>query len=156
MRIAGWTGVGTARFDGSGRIAAGPSSRTDDFIFIDGDPASRERFENCIAWKGLVQPGEIVAIHDGRSTATRAIDDTGSMKVTNGVILRDDRFEAREVVDSYYLRAPGFRMSISVSTARVDLEPPSRRPGSGRVLFLVEGFTTFDSSSDSARFAISR
>ena len=32
-------------------------------------------------------------------------------------------------------------MSISVSTARVDIEPPSRAPRRVRVLFLVEGFT---------------
>ena len=32
-------------------------------------------------------------------------------------------------------------MSISVSTARVDVEPPSHAPRRVRVLFLVEGFT---------------
>ena len=71
-----------------------------DFIFIDGDHSEQGTLQDWLAWKDLVQPGGIVAIHDSRSTPTRAIDDAGSVKVTNEVILRDDRFETREVVDS--------------------------------------------------------
>ena len=71
-----------------------------DFIFIDGDHSEQGSLQDWLAWKDLVQPGGIVAIHDSRSTPTRAIDDAGSVKVTNEVILRDDRFERREVVDS--------------------------------------------------------
>lgn len=71
-----------------------------DFIFIDGDHGELGTLQDWLAWKDLVQPRGIVAIHDSRSTPTRAIDDAGSVKVTNEVILRDDRFEAREVVDS--------------------------------------------------------
>ena len=64
-----------------------------DFLFIDGDHSEQGTLQDWLAWKGLVQPGGIVAIHDSRSTPTRAIDDSGSVKVTNEVILRDDRFE---------------------------------------------------------------
>jgi predicted O-methyltransferase YrrM len=71
-----------------------------DFILIDGDHSERGALQDWLAWSRLVQQGGIVAIHDSRSTPTRAIDDAGSVKVTNEVILRDHRFEPREVVDS--------------------------------------------------------
>ena len=71
-----------------------------DFIFIDGDHTEQGLLQDWLAWHELVQPGGIVAIHDSRSTPARPIDDAGSVKVTNEVILRDDRFETREVVDS--------------------------------------------------------
>ena len=71
-----------------------------DFIFIDGDHGEQGLLHDWLAWNGLVQPRGIVAIHDSRSTPGRPIDDAGSVKVTNEVILRDDRFERKEVVDS--------------------------------------------------------
>jgi predicted O-methyltransferase YrrM len=71
-----------------------------DFIFIDGDHSEQGLLADWLAWKGLVQPGGIVAIHDSRPTPTRAIDGAGSVTITNAVILRDDQFETQETVDS--------------------------------------------------------
>lgn len=71
-----------------------------DFIFIDGDHSEEGLLADWTAWKGLVAPGGIVAIHDSRSTPDRQIDDAGSVKVTNRVIVRDPDFEVVEVVDS--------------------------------------------------------
>ena len=121
-----------------------------DFIFIDGDHSEQGTLQDWLAWKDLVQPGGIVAIHDSRSTPTRAIDDAGSVKVTNEVILRDDRFEAREVVDS-----------LTVLARRVYEPPYARRCAIERAACCACSFSskasrTFDSWSDSARFAISR
>jgi hypothetical protein len=48
----------------------------------------------------VVEPGGVVALHDSRSAPERQIDEAGSVKVTNEVILRDPRFEGIEAVDS--------------------------------------------------------
>jgi predicted O-methyltransferase YrrM len=71
-----------------------------DFVFIDGDHSEAGLLADWRAWSALVEPGGIVALHDSRSTPERAIDDAGSVKVTNTVILRDERFEAVDAVDS--------------------------------------------------------
>jgi predicted O-methyltransferase YrrM len=71
-----------------------------DFVFIDGDHSEAGLLADWRAWSPLVEPGGIVALHDSRSTPERAIDDAGSVKVTNTVILRDERFEAVDAVDS--------------------------------------------------------
>lgn len=71
-----------------------------DFIFIDGDHSEVGLLADWRAWSPLVEPGGIVALHDSRSTPDRQIDDAGSVKVTNDVILRDARFDVVETVDS--------------------------------------------------------
>ena len=71
-----------------------------DFVFIDGDHSEEGLLGDWNAWSSLVLPGGIVALHDSRSTPERPIADAGSVKVTNGVVLQDRRFEVIEVVDS--------------------------------------------------------
>lgn len=80
------------------RASAGHESV--DFIFIDGDHSEDALLADWRAWRALVEPGGIVAIHDSRSTPTRDIRDAGSVKVTNAVILRDEQFEVVDLVDS--------------------------------------------------------
>ena len=71
-----------------------------DFVFIDGDHSAEGLLGDWHAWSGLVDAGGIIALHDSRSTAERRIDDAGSVRVTNDVILRDPRFDLVEAVDS--------------------------------------------------------
>jgi predicted O-methyltransferase YrrM len=71
-----------------------------DFVFIDGDHTEQAVLADSLAWNGLVRDGGVVAIHDSRSTSDRSIEDAGSVKVTNAVILKDPRFELVEVADS--------------------------------------------------------
>jgi predicted O-methyltransferase YrrM len=71
-----------------------------DFVFIDGDHSEHGLLADWRAWSPLVEPGGIVALHDSRSTPERPIDDAGSVKVTNEVILRDARFSVVDTVDS--------------------------------------------------------
>ena len=71
-----------------------------DFVFIDGDHSEDGLLADWRAWSQLVEPGGIIALHDSRSTPERPIDDAGSVKVTNEVILRDERFSVVDTVDS--------------------------------------------------------
>ena len=71
-----------------------------DFVFIDGDHSEQGLLADWQAWSPLVESGGIVALHDSRSTPQRPIDDAGSVKVTNDVILRDERFSVVDTVDS--------------------------------------------------------
>lgn len=71
-----------------------------DFVFIDGDHSEAGLLADWRAWSPLVEPEGIVALHDSRSTTDRVIDDAGSVKVTNEVILRDQRFAVVDTVDS--------------------------------------------------------
>jgi predicted O-methyltransferase YrrM len=71
-----------------------------DFVFIDGDHSEEGLLADWEAWSPLVEPGGIVALHDSRSSRRRVIDDAGSVKVTNEVILPDKRFELVETVDT--------------------------------------------------------
>lgn len=71
-----------------------------DFVFIDGDHSEDGLLADWHAWSPLVEPGGIVALHDSRSTPERPIDEAGSVKVTNEVILRDQRFSVVDAVDS--------------------------------------------------------
>jgi predicted O-methyltransferase YrrM len=71
-----------------------------DFVFIDGDHSEDGLLADWRAWSPLVEPGGIVALHDSRSTPERRIDAAGSVKVTNEVILRDQRFAVVDAVDS--------------------------------------------------------
>jgi len=71
-----------------------------DFVFIDGDHSESAVLEDWRAWSGLVQACGIVAFHDSRSTEARPIENAGSVKVVNEIILMDDRFDVIEVIDS--------------------------------------------------------
>ena len=71
-----------------------------DFMFIDGDHSEAGLLADWRAWSGLVSRGGLVALHDSHSTPSRPINDAGSVKVTNEVILPDPRFELVEVIDS--------------------------------------------------------
>jgi len=80
--------------------AAAHNHQTVDFVFIDGDHSEHGLLADWHAWSPLVEPGGIVALHDSRSTPERPIDEAGSVKVTNEVILRDTRFLVVDTVDS--------------------------------------------------------
>ena len=69
-------------------------------MFIDGDHSEEGLLADWRTWSPLVEPGGIVALHDSRSTPERPIDEAGSVKVTNEVILRDARFAVVDTVDS--------------------------------------------------------
>jgi predicted O-methyltransferase YrrM len=71
-----------------------------DFVFIDGDHSEEGLLADWQAWSSLVEPGGIVALHDSCSSRHRRIDDAGSVKVTNEVILLDKRFQLVETVDT--------------------------------------------------------
>jgi len=81
-------------------LAAARDHSTVDFVFIDGDHSEQGLLADWQAWSPLVEPGGVVALHDSRSTPERRIDDAGSVKVTNEVILRDARFAMVDAVDS--------------------------------------------------------
>lgn len=83
----------------TGAVAA-RDHRSVDFVFIDGDHSEHGLLADWRAWSPLVEAGGIVALHDSRSTPERPIDDAGSVKVTNDVILRDERFSVVDTVDS--------------------------------------------------------
>jgi predicted O-methyltransferase YrrM len=80
--------------------AAARDHQSVDFVFIDGDHSEHGLLADWRAWSPLVEAGGIVALHDSRSTPERPIDDAGSVKVTNHVILRDERFSVVDTVDS--------------------------------------------------------
>lgn len=71
-----------------------------DFVFIDGDHSEEGLLADWRAWSPLVESGGIVALHDSRSSNERLIDDAGSVKVTNDVILPDRRFDLIDAVDT--------------------------------------------------------
>lgn len=83
----------------TGLAAARDHGRVD-FVFIDGDHSEQGLLADWQAWSPLVEPGGVIALHDSRSTPERLIDDAGSVKVTNEVILRDARFAMVDAVDS--------------------------------------------------------
>src|SRR5438128_1527731 len=67
-----------------------------DFVFIDGDHTYKGLSADWEAWSPLVAADGIVALHDSRSSATRQINDAGSVAFTREVILKDLRFELLE------------------------------------------------------------
>jgi len=71
-----------------------------DFVFIDGDHSEQGLLADWNAWSPLIEEGGVVALHDSRSSNDRLIDDAGSVKVTNEVILPDRRFELIDAVDT--------------------------------------------------------
>lgn len=71
-----------------------------DFVFIDGDHSYEAVRDDWEAWSPLLAPDGIVALHDSCSSATRQIDDAGSVKFTREVVLQDSRFQMVEVIDT--------------------------------------------------------
>lgn len=71
-----------------------------DFVFIDGDHSYEGLKADWNGWSGLMAVGGVVALHDSRTTATRQISGAGSVQFTNDVVLRDERFELADLVDS--------------------------------------------------------
>jgi predicted O-methyltransferase YrrM len=71
-----------------------------DFIFIDGDHSYDGLRGDWEAWRPLLAPGAIVALHDSAPTPERPIHDAGSVRYTQEVIRRDPRFELVELIDS--------------------------------------------------------
>ncbi len=71
-----------------------------DFVFIDGDHSWDGLKGDWEGWSPLIAPGEIIALHDSRSTPLRQIDDAGSARFTREVIAHDPNFEIVETVDS--------------------------------------------------------
>jgi predicted O-methyltransferase YrrM len=96
---------GTIRWVRSTGVEASRNQRslgigTIDFIFIDGDHSFDGLRGDWEAWSSLVAPEGIVTLHDSCSSATRQIDDAGSVSYTKDVIGKDARFKVVEVVDT--------------------------------------------------------
>lgn len=68
------------------------------FIFIDGDHSYEGLRGDWEAWKSLVAPGGMVALHDSCSSEARQIDDAGNARFTREIVLADPRFLVGEVV----------------------------------------------------------
>lgn len=71
-----------------------------DFLFIDGDHSYEGLKGDWEAWRKLIRPGGIVAVHDSRSTPARPIDSAGSVRFTQERILTDLEFAVCDEVDS--------------------------------------------------------
>lgn len=88
------TGVGAAQ---AYAAAGGPPV---DFLFIDGDHSYEGLRADWESWSPLLAPSGIVALHDSCSSATRQLDEAGSVRFAREVIQRDPRFTVMEVVDT--------------------------------------------------------
>ncbi|MHC4767267.1 MAG: class I SAM-dependent methyltransferase [Planctomycetota bacterium] len=84
----------------AGRAFATTGEDAVDFVFIDGDHSYDGLEGDWTAWSPVVGGGGLVALHDSRSTPERSIDDAGSVRYTNEVILRDARFAVIDAVES--------------------------------------------------------
>jgi hypothetical protein len=71
-----------------------------DFVFFDGDHGYEAVRADWEAWTPWVVPGGIAALHDSRSAPGKNIDSAGSVAFTRDVVLRDERFELVETVDT--------------------------------------------------------
>jgi predicted O-methyltransferase YrrM len=78
-----------------------------DFVFIDGDHSYEGLMGDWTGWSPLVAPGGIIALHDSRPTPSRPIHDAGSVRYTEAVIRKDERFRVVNEVDGLtILRKP--------------------------------------------------
>lgn len=98
-------GVGTIRWmrtTGScaARELAASSSPHFDFVFIDGDHSWNGLKADWEGWRKLIAPGGRIALHDSRSSSVRQIDEAGSVRFTNEVIVSDPDFRVVECIDS--------------------------------------------------------
>ena len=69
-----------------------------DFLFIDGDHSWQGIDRDWKDWSEHVESRGIVALHDSRNIAGRP--DLDSVRYTEEVILKDERFRAFDEVDS--------------------------------------------------------
>ena len=69
-----------------------------DFLFIDGDHSWEGIDRDWKDWSEHVEPGGIVALHDSRPTTGRP--DPDSVRYTEEVILKDERFRLIDEVDT--------------------------------------------------------
>ncbi len=74
-----------------------------DFLFIDGDHSWQGIEQDWLAWTRFLVPDGIVALHDSRSVPTRP--DLDSVRYTEQVVLRDERFRLVETVESLTILA---------------------------------------------------
>ncbi|HET7875196.1 MAG TPA: class I SAM-dependent methyltransferase [Methylomirabilota bacterium] len=74
-----------------------------DFLFIDGDHSWQGIERDWLGWSRFLVPGGIVALHDSRSVPTRP--DLDSVRYTEQVVLRDERFRLVETVESLTILA---------------------------------------------------
>jgi predicted O-methyltransferase YrrM len=70
------------------------------FLFIDAGHEYEDLQADWEAWSGFLIEGGVVALHDSRSSPKRNLDGVGSMIYTQQTIMRDQRFEFVEGVDS--------------------------------------------------------
>lgn len=90
----------TTGSDAARRMSA-TSSRTFDFVFIDGDHTYEGLQADWEGWSKLMAPGGVIALHDSRSSPSRQIpDNVGSVRFTRDVIVHDSRFQVIETLDS--------------------------------------------------------
>jgi predicted O-methyltransferase YrrM len=82
------------------REAAGVFQGTVDFLFIDGDHSWDGLRTDWESWRGKIETGGVVCLHDSRATGERPIHDSGSVRYTTEVILRDAAFEVVEEVET--------------------------------------------------------
>ena len=75
-------------------------SKAFDFVFIDADHSYEGLQADWVGWSPLLANEGVIGLHDSRSTAQRPIDDAGSVRFTRDVVLRDQRFEVIDAVDS--------------------------------------------------------
>lgn len=71
-----------------------------EFVFIDGDHSYDGLRTDWESWTPLIVRGGIVALHDSRSTATKNLDDAGSVIYTREIVRSDQRFELVEEIDT--------------------------------------------------------
>jgi len=71
-----------------------------DFVFVDDAQTYETLRVEWEAWSPLVGVGGIIALHDSRPIPGDGSEEQGSVRYTREVVLRDQRFEVLEVVDS--------------------------------------------------------
>jgi predicted O-methyltransferase YrrM len=69
-----------------------------DFLFIDADHSWNGIARDWHGWTPFVTAGGIVALHDSRACEGRPVYD--SVRFTNDIVLRDERFTAIDAVES--------------------------------------------------------
>lgn len=71
-----------------------------DFVFLDGDHSYEGLRTDWEAWPPLLGPGATIALHDSRSTPERPIDEAGSVRFTQKVVVASPDFEVIDEVES--------------------------------------------------------
>ncbi len=69
-----------------------------DFLFIDGDHSWGGIERDWTSWSAFIAPGGLILLHDSRQMPGRESHD--SVRYTDTVIRRDDRFEEIDAVDT--------------------------------------------------------